>query len=292
MILPSQLKNRLSLYLRWILPIGFILLIGYLIHERSWHHSLDQSITKGVAFYTPEEVARLRVDDDFLYESVMTKLGKPVDKTKSKRTQFTDDPLRRLFDPAWAIKDLVFYRRAKPLEKLDTLNNNSYLLNRPYEQALRDPWDDILSKSLYCDLSTYDDRDFSILHSLESGQGDYWDTHALIGLVLLRENHCFRESEIETAINRVAQNIISAQTSNPGPVGDLYAERLVVLYWAGKGNLVERHWINTLREHQGENGGWENNGHETGLALLALLFAQEGKRVQPFYLSHTQPLTR
>lgn len=274
----------------------FILILALLpVIRPAWFFQpsdIRQTIKKGLGFYAkPENLATIRIDDALLFELI--KRAEPevlstVSLPTANLQTYAADPLKRLIDPEYPVPDLRFYRRAYPLEPLAEINNNSYLLNSPYEKYLRDPYDDILFKALYCDLGTYDESDFAILKSIQTETGDYADTHYLLGLLVLRENQCFDQERIKTEIAATANDIVKAAEQDTH-FSDLFAERIVFLYWAGLGDRVKEKWIDRIIQKLTDDPGWRDgeaeysNAHTTGLALLALIYFESGQAKQDFY---------
>lgn|GEM_PF-3418886 len=270
-----------------LLP-GFFLLPDTLLSRGP---SRAEVIERGLRFYTEKNTALLRVDDAFLYQLIERsshRYGPTFNLPAGIAERFADDPYRRLLNPENPVSDIIFYRRAYPFQKLSTIENNSYLVDSPYAAFLRDPYDDILFKALYCDVTGYDAGDFAILQSIGNGSGDYADTHLLLGLLLLHENNCFDTGATASAIEDTSAHIVRAAQIDR-QFSDLYAERIVFLYWAGLGNRVRRSWVELVQQNLTNEPGWREaghetaNGHTTGLALLSLIYFEDGKKQQPFY---------
>jgi hypothetical protein len=152
--------------------------------------------------------------------------------------------------------------------------------------------DDTLIQALYCDLDNYTDADYRKLTGFRDNQGGYGDTHVLFGLLLLRHQGCGPASERDALIPSIAHTVAENET---GPFNDLFAERVVSLYWAGYGSLVQEDWVRTIAKNQQSQGGWadaaytpEINAHTTGLAVLALIYWGEGKEAQDFFYPLSQ----
>ena len=182
-------------------------------------------------------------------------------------------------------------------ENVDDLKNfvsdKEYLENRFYEieggkEYLEDPWDDVLLKALYCKSTGYDGLDWKVMELLNDGKGGYLDTHFLLGLLFLENGKCFDEAEIKKVKSRVIDEIVLAQERDE-KFSDLYAERIVFLYWAGEGEKVEKEWINLIQANfQNESNGWQDIGrsevdaHTTGMAILALEYFLKNPKSQLF----------
>lgn len=278
-----------TIRIRFLLTASLCLTVLF-FWSRSGDPELASAIEKGLRYYTPETMATVRVDDALLLSLIERAYAdrQPSLLTPEKLRTFSLDPLKRLIDPSDPVPGIRFYRRAYPYQILQTIDNNSYLVNPPYEKYLRDPYDDILFKALYCDLDRYDEADFSILKSIRSESGDYADTHYLLGLLLLKESRCLESESLDPEIEAAAQDIADAAAADT-VFSDLYAERIVFLYWAGAGDKVRKEWVEFIREHLTDDPGWRDSGaefsnaHTTGLSLLALLYFDAGEKKQAFY---------
>lgn len=290
----NQVKSRVSI------SLSILFLSALVGHELFWfvldrpeslltrvreETKVAAALEQGLGFYTPAAIADLRVDDYLLFRLVARQRGLPLDSDPAER--YAGDPFRRALDPSRPVQDLVFYRRALPLSGF-TGDGPVYLIDPPYDAFLRDPWDDILYKALYCDFSGYDAGDFALLTSRRDGSGGYADTHVLLGLLFLRDNGCYDLPERKAATAQIVRDIARAAQDDLF-WSDLYAERIVFLYWAGSGHLVERDWIRLVREHLTDDPGWRtgnettSNAHTTGLALLSLIYFEDGRATQLFY---------
>ena len=123
---------------------------------------------------------------------------------------------------------------------------------------------------------------------MKKDDGGYWDTHYLMSLLLLKKNGCYEQRRVDDEIEKVVKRIVEIE-NNDIYFSDLYAERIVALYWAGKGDLVRASWIDKISNFPGTDSGWADKGkyfsnaHTTGLALLSLLYYQDGSNSQQFY---------
>ncbi len=247
----------------------------------------QEIIDQGLQFYTSKNIASFRIDDAVLLALIEKHIHTVI--APGKASDFANDPFMRMFSSRYALSDIAFSLRTDSQTKVILRNNESYLLYPPSLQSkLRDPWDDILIRSLYCDFGTYTERDFSLLQSLQDGSGDYFDTHLLLSLLFLKQNNCYDKNILKKNIDDVVQRIILS-TKQDTESSDIYMERIVFLYWAGYGNRVEKKWIDIIRKNINFDSGWRtgsdiySNAHTTGLALLALLYYQENKTQQIFY---------
>lgn len=144
------------------------------------------------------------------------------------------------------------------------------------------------TKSLYCDrYEDYGPDDVGDVLAMADGEGGYYDTHLLMGLLLLEANGCLGAAEARQHVEVVSERILRAQRADP-EYGDLFVERFAFLYWAGLGDQIEEAWTETILAHQNPDGGWGDaaggvsNPHTTSLAMLALAYRAEGSRRQAF----------
>jgi hypothetical protein len=237
-------------------------------------HALPGSIVRGMAYYSANTIANLPIDSYFLYEKIID--GKNKSHPPFDTAAYAPNPFVRLLDKNVYIPSLAF----------SAPENNAYKINPEYEQYLTDPWDSVLLKALYCDISGYDYKDFATLESLYQGDGGYFDTHLIIGLALLERNSCYQKEEIDAALSRAAKSVIQAENSD-NVFSDLYAERIVVLYWAGFGEYVRSNWIERVEDSSSDPGwgagapGETVNPHTTGLALLSLIYYKANVSFEP-----------
>jgi len=246
------------------------------IQNQKKQPDLNSIILNGVSFYSASEIKNLRIDSYLLYREIQKHFK--ITNSSLWENTYGNDPFIRLFNKEKYLTSLNFLR-----------SGNLYVINSKYKFALVDPWDSILLKALYCDVTGYHDDDFSMLQMLNHHDGSYWDTHFLIALLFLKSNACYRSNEIEKSIKEVATSIIYAE-KNDMFFSDIYAERIVVLYWAGFGKNIEKQWIDIVKNNFTNDPGWRinnsysySNSHTTGLALLSLIYYLEAKPEQFFY---------
>ena len=275
---------------RYLIIVSIIFVLAFFYHREVRVLNVN-AIREGLKFYDDKSLDNeLRVDDAFLLQLIQGLIKDRYATLNVERTipNFAPDPLSRLLEREKPVLGLSFFRRPNAYEPLPHVNNNSYLIDRVFEQYLRDPYDDILWKALYCDLSGYDEVDFATLRSIRSMKGDYADTHFLLSLLLLKENKCFDDKRLAVEIQATVQPIANAAKEDTA-FSDLYAERIVFLYWAGYGNVIKNDWIEIIRKARTADPGWRDSGvrisnaHTTGLALLALIYFEEGKPKQSFW---------
>ena len=252
--------------------------------RKKWLYS--SAISRGMRFYTNEKISGLEIDEYFLLKEIFSHENNVL--FSNPQNKYAKDPFKRILNRNDPVLDIKFEKKYFAEDLSRSVNNSFYQLNKPYASFLIDPLDDVLFKSLYCDRSGYDDSDFLILKSINIGDGGYFDTHFLLSLLLLRENGCYSDGKIGEQIGKAVNDILNAE-KNDRSFSDLYAERVVVLYWAGYGNLVKKEWIDTIKDGLTEDPGWRDKGlfvsdaHATGLALLSLIYYTEGENEQFFY---------
>ncbi|OGI59722.1 hypothetical protein A2814_00195 [Candidatus Nomurabacteria bacterium RIFCSPHIGHO2_01_FULL_38_19] len=258
-----------------------VILINFKVYNQresqKRHAEFDPIILKAMEFYSPYEIKNLSIDSYFLFKEI-TKHRNEQDISYHENI-YENNPFIRLLDRE---KNVIFINFSE-------LKGYSYKINPEYQLSAMDPWDTVLLKALYCDMTEYDDEDFSALELLSNHKGNYWDTHFLIGLLFLKNNGCYISSEIQKSIGEVTSYIIDAQ-KNDTSFSDLYAERIVVLYWAGYGESVKKEWIERVKDNFTNDLGWRanylsvfSNPHTTGLSILSLIYYLEAKPKQPFY---------
>ena len=131
-------------------------------------------------------------------------------------------------------------------------------------------------------MSGYDDFDEELLGLMRDNEGGYGDTHYLLGLLLLEKLGCRTTEKLFHEKKEVIKSIITAQEDEQ-EFSDLFAERIVLLFWAGHGDAVDLNWIERIIQEQQTNKGWhdsgevESNPHTTGLSSLAIKYFIEGE---------------
>lgn len=255
----------------------------------SWYsvaqNSLAQrrTLTQARDFLRVQEV--LQTDEAIIAQ----RLGLSIDDSQKA---FPADPFLRLNDRAFGPERVT---RSSVIQNVDALLTEEknydgpyYILEEEVARYVTDGTDDVLYKSLYCDREGYNALDATILSNIQDFEGGYGDTHALLGLVILQELQCTNKELIERDIEEISGRLVKAQ--NGASINDLFMERVVLLYWAGKGNLVRQHWMLSISAAQHDDGGFAfseggvSDPHSTALAALALTYYQDGKDHQPVIL--------
>jgi hypothetical protein len=201
---------------------------------------------------------------------------------RTAQERFPGDPYLRFLRRDHQAEGLTFERLAKGEQGWP------YRVPEPYAGMLYTPFDKVLLRALYCDYGTYGKEDLDILKSVELGDGSYADTHALVALLLVAEQKPELAALARPEIAALAPILVAAQ-DQAERFDDLFAERIVFLYWAGRGDLVKPAWLERTVKAQRPDGAWGSeagkkpNLHTTALAILSLLYAAEGRPQQPLY---------
>lgn len=262
------------------LSLLFIFLIFSLVkytENRKERLEINSLIDRGIEFYSETRSKDLKIDSYIMLKDI------------AKRTHKT----HLLIDENIHNNDLFigFLDKDKTPESLSEMMPKlypPYMVDLNDNYARTEPFAGVLLKALYCDKLGYTDYDFGILHTLYNGDGSYWDTHFLLSLLFLKERNCFDIEKINLAIEKASRSIVLAQEKDT-EFTDVYPERIVMLYWAGYGNLVKKSWIEKVKDNFIDNPpGWKAvdflkypNSHTTGLSILSLLYYLEGESYQP-----------
>jgi hypothetical protein len=270
---------KICFFLFFLLILQEVLLISFdkknslfFQWQKKWFYA--NAIEEGLKFYTPENQNSLRLDEYFLLKKISVEKNFAIQVDDEK---FSTDSFRRLLNKNNPVDGLKFKRNNFKLVDKYTVNNSFYEINGTAKEFFVDPTDDVVLKSLYCDMSGYDDADFGILKLLNRGDGGYLNTHFLLSLLLLKSNQCYDAKKVEEQINLAVENIVAAEKADT-EFSDLYAERIVFLYWAGYGGFVEKEWVDKIKNSMTENSTWQDkknratDAHATGLSILAMLY--------------------
>jgi len=271
-----KMKKSTAVFLILTLLILGLLEIPQYVQYQKEQSEIKSVISSGLVFYSPDEIKNLPLDSYLMFREVAKHLNMDI---PSRENTYDNNPFIRFLNKGKYIASLKFSKS----------EDDSYKINPEYEFALEYRLDGIVLKALYCDVVGYNDEDFSILQTLNHGDGSYEDTHFLLSLLFLKINGCYDRNKIEKSITEATGSIINAE-ENDTSFSDLYAERIVMLYWAGYGRSVEGTWIDTVKNNFTNDPGWRINkfllfsdSHPTGLALLSLIYYLEGKPQQSFY---------
>lgn len=261
----------------FIFSILLVVFLGYKKDKRE-REEIKSIISKGIEFYSKDRAKDLKIDSYIMLKDIATRTNN--EKLLIEESIHDNDLFVR------------FLNNNKFPESLSSMMPKLYpphMVNLNDNYARTEPFAGVLLKALYCDKLGYSDYDFGILHTLYNGDGSYWDTHFLLSLIFLKNNNCYDIEEVDSAIKKVSISIIQGAKKDT-EFTDVYAERIVMLYWAGYGNFVEKAWIEKVKEHFIDNPpGWKAasflpypNSHTTGLSILSLIYYLDGENYQPF----------
>lgn len=280
------------------LLVSLLIIAEYMSYQYNPHDSVIGSAVKKLYFapvlkdaqeYFDAYDAPLQTD-----EYIMHAWLRPEHAADKERV-FDKDPFDRILSVERSIEDYAIVRRVDSGEEVISLYTREggdaplYDVDVQYQSAMIDPTDEIISKALYCDSTGYDHFDRELLGLIRDHEGGYGDTHHLLGLLILEKLECLSSEELQNDKIDVINKIIAAQEDDQ-EFSDLYAERIVLLYWAGRGDAVTVGWIEEIARNVREDRGWSDHGeegsnpHTTGLSALAIKYFIEGKVVQNILL--------
>lgn len=250
-------------------------------HFESQNSTTDQ-IKDGIKLYAKQSVDTYTINDYITLSKINQITNHIPKKTLDALAQkYENDPYKRLIDKNTFSQDITFTLQKDPEKKLDYY----VVANVPISIHL---YDSVFLKALYCDKTGYTDEDFEALDHLDHKGSDYLAVSYLYALLLLQENQCYDPKTLKAAIDESAQRLARTEDADTS-FSDLYAERIVVLYWSGYGNLVQKAWIEKIRESYKPGVGWvgsskiQTTNPPNGFSLLALLYYQENKPHQELY---------
>jgi hypothetical protein len=251
------------------------------------------TIKSAIGLYTPERIKNLRPDEYLFIKEAANKIGTNNIDFSILEKKYAKNIFARILSKDDYIKGIQIEKKKDALNAIgQPLEGKFYDIKNVDEKSNAETfgvWNDIIAKALYCDKTGFDNGDFYILKLLRSRDGGYLDTHFLFGLLFLKKNGCYvDENSINKEIADVSSDIAKAEDSDK-IFSDLYAERIVFLYWAGQGDLVKKKWIDFVKNNFNNDYGWTEkgsqnfSGHVSGLSLLSLIYFTDGAKEHPFY---------
>ncbi len=135
----------------------------------------------------------------------------------------------------------------------------------------------LMERCLYADRMGRDADILADLARLED-RGFYGTTHIVWGCLLLRRFSTIDRARIDALLGSAINSMLRRQKVDV--VGDLFAERIAFLQWAGRPDEVDPAWLWRLARAQRPDGGWRrmssiwpqpSSQHTSCLALAALL---------------------
>lgn len=222
---------------------------------------IDTAIDRGVNWLLPQDDVSM---------SVILCAKKTLERTGDQRFAFVHEKAERYrttyLDPAFIIFDPDYDPDAPEHRDLPDVNGV-----RPYYPvenlmidtawAGRRPQPDIIDR-----LKAFEDNGF------------YGTTHIVVGGILLLENGGAPEAEVRAMIDATIDTIVYANNIT-ARAEDIYAERVMVLQWLDRHELIRPSWIMRLVANQRADGGWQarnmppiggSNQHTTIVTLAAL----------------------
>ena len=270
--------------------IGLFLLATIPLTYYAFHHNNNQTakndmsdpIKDGLKLYANQPLKTYTIDDYI----TLSELSRVTDQIPNKtlaalKQKYSDDPYKKLIDKNNFKNDLIFTQARNTDLKLEYYN----VANVSISIHL---YDSIFLKALYCDVSGYTNEDFEMLSDLDHRGSEYLSNSYLFALLLLQENQCYDNQVLTNAIEDSAQRMARTEDEDT-KFTDIYAQRIVLLYWSGYGNLVKNDWIKKIRENYKPGVGWVGSGklqtenRPTGLSLLGLLYYKAAKLHENLY---------
>jgi hypothetical protein len=185
------------------------------------------SIDRALSYLRDERVSK-GIDSLFMLDLLMPGSVRDTDIPKS-------DAFKRLFDERYKASDISITRLVKDIPGVNDefikhdyqLGGYFYEIGGRYSGSVLEGWDDILLKSLYCDLTGFDDVDYAILRKLSDGAGNYFDTHQLLALMFLEGNRCLEPEKIDSLKGRLVENIVGVLRSSHAFIPDRRIDLLI-----------------------------------------------------------------
>lgn len=228
---------------------------------------------------------RLHVDGYWLFQQALPHrpgwAAAPV-FARPAAERFRGDPCLRLLDRSHAAPGLSFERVAQGDPAWP------YRVPPAFAEQVYTPYDRALLRALYADVGDFGAEDIERIRTVARGDGGYADTHALMALLLVIAQGRDVAGAAQAEADRLCR-LLAAAADAAEQFDDVFPERIVFLYWAGHGDLVKPAWIARILAAQRPDGAWGSdrsqgyNLHTTALAVLALLYHDEGRPQQPLY---------
>jgi hypothetical protein len=150
------------------------------------------------------------------------------------------------------------------------------------------PINEIMERCLYADQLAIGTSILDELAGLED-HGFYGTTHIVLGCLILQRFSTIDRARIDALMERGIASMNRRQHIDD--VGDLFAERIVFLQWAGRHKDVDSAWMWRLARAQRPDGGWRSKRsiwphlsgqHTSCLALAALIQYRSSKKLAYF----------
>lgn len=240
---------------------NYLLDAHYRRNEQFYLNCIDEAVGRGRDWLAPQPDVSMSV----LYVAARS-LERGIDERFSFVTEKAEHYRRTIRDPAFRLIDSSY----NPDE--ETYRNLSDVMDvRPYypvELLMIDcAWADVHPQPDILDrLRAFDDN------------GNDGTTHIVVGgFVLLANGGAPADATWDLMLGTV--ELISSANDRTSVAGDIFAERIMVLQWMDRRDLIRPAWIIRLLRAQRADGGWmarnippvgQSNQHTTILAMAAM----------------------
>lgn len=235
---------------------------GYHRNPAHWLNEADHAIDRGLAWFAPQ--TDFTMSALYVLWQTWRRLGDPrfamIPEKIARYRATIRDPALRLFDPAYdpeasevrALPDIMQIRPYLPVELL----------------MIEAVWADVRAPgpALLDRIAATDDR------------GGYGTTHIVVAAELMLRSGAFPEADLRRLIEATVAPMARANRHSM-LAGDQFAERALMLHWAGRGDLVTPGQMRMMLARQRPDGGWSapgvppvghSNQHTSALALAML----------------------
>lgn len=230
-------------------------------NPRRYLDKIDAAIDRGCRWFAPQMDVSMSV-----ILVALKSLGRDVDKRFEFIHEKAEHYKQTICDPAIRLFDKAYDPDAEPSRSLpDVMTVRPYF---PVELLIIDTvWADVRHQPDIVErLRAFDDN------------GGYGTTHIIVGGLILLDNAGAPAAAVRELIDSTVETIRSANDVT-AYAGDLFAERIMVLQWLDRHDLVRPAWILRLLRAQRSDGGWkarnmppigQSNQHTTIIAMVAL----------------------
>lgn len=234
---------------------------AFLSEQESYLARIDAAVSRGVDWFVPEQ--DLTMSALFILERVFTaglepRLAYINDKIAHYRATIRD-PALRLFD-----RD---YDPAAP-----SISHIPDVMDvRPYQYV-----EQLMLKAVCADQHQLDEAFLHQLEAVDDG-GGYGTTHIVAAGMILKRFSTIPAERLDAMMRKCIPSMVRRNRTNYA--GDQFCERIVMLQWLDRHDLVPPAWILRLLEVQNPDGGWQargvppegrSNQHTTCLAIAVL----------------------
>ena len=226
---------------------------------KKWLDRLDASVVRGADWFAGH------LD---LTMSALLVLDQAHRQTKNANFAFVDDRISRY-------RDTYYDPGLRAVDRGYVADEHRHLpdiiKSRPYQ----------VIELMMIDAANSDYGDAEgILRYLQAlpDNGSYGSTHMIVGGLLMKRAGVTLGGRVDALIEQEIDAVARANRAQ-SYAGDLFAERVFVLEWVGRHDLVSPAWALRLLASQRPDGGWrgrnvpphgQSNQHTTSLAMAAL----------------------